>query len=287
LVLVFILVLQVLIYFIFIEPIITQWGASKEEISMSMVGDNDNLNITSTRAIQIDANKHIVWQLLMQLGANRQGFYSYDFIEHELGNKAQYQTINKSKNTNLKVGDIVHGSRNKESALSVYNFPVLYVKPEESLVLENWGTFLVKSVNEKQSRLIVRTQENKSTNLWTSFKNHLIIPFHYIMERRMLLGIKMHSEQSNKFSPMSDLLWFGLVTSLFCLILLFFFILKGVFFQIIITSFFAILWQVIVFLFEPIYLYSAVLLVIMCFMLKAKSKKKLSFSIEHSKKNIL
>ncbi|ADG92866.1 hypothetical protein Arnit_1207 [Arcobacter nitrofigilis DSM 7299] len=267
LVLVFILVLQVLIYFIFIEPIITQWGASKEEVSMSMVGDNDNLNITSTRAIQIDANKHIIWQLLMQLGANRQGFYSYDFIEHELGNEAQYQSLNTSKNTNLKVGDIVHGSRNKGSALSVYNFPVLYVKPEESLVLENWGTFLVKSINEKQSRLIVRTQEKKSVNLWTSFKNHLIIPFHYIMERRMLLGLKMHSEQSNKFSPKNDLLWFGGVVSLFCLILLLFFRLKGILLKIIITSFFAILWQVIVFLFEPIFLYSAVLLVVICFIL--------------------
>ncbi len=267
LVLVFILVLQVLIYFIFIEPIITQWGASKEEVSMPMVGDNDNLNITSTRAIQIGANKHIIWQSLMQLGANRQGFYSYDFIEHELGNKAQDQSINKYKNTNLKVGDIVHGSRNKGSALSVYNFQVLYVKPEESLVLENWGTFLVKSINEKQSRLIVRTQEKKSVNLWTSFKNHLIIPFHYIMERRMLLGLKMHSEQSNKFSPNNDLLWFGGVVSLFCLILLLFFRLKGILLKIIITSFFAILWQVIVFLFEPKFLYSAVLLVIICFIL--------------------
>ncbi len=64
----FISAIHLLIYAVYLKPIITTWGASKKEISMPLAGDDKNLKITSTRAISINAKKADVWKWLMQLG---------------------------------------------------------------------------------------------------------------------------------------------------------------------------------------------------------------------------
>ncbi|RXJ89023.1 hypothetical protein CRV01_10410 [Arcobacter sp. CECT 8983] len=230
---------------------------------MQMLGDNKSLPITSTRAITINASKNTVWQLLMQLGAKKQGFYSYDFLEENLKSK--------EKNADLKIGDIIHGSSKEDGRLSSYNFKVLDIDPKDAIVLENWGTFLLKSKNKDQTRLIIRTQEIKSTNLLTAFKNELIIPFHFIMERRMMLGIKMEAEQNKSpiLSFNKDLLWLaGVVLSSF-LILLIFIVLNSTFYKILISSALGTIWLVIVFLFNPVPMYIVVFL-LACFYLLIK-----------------
>jgi hypothetical protein len=256
LIVIFILLLQVLFYFFFIKPAIIEWGASKQEVSMEMVGDNEKFEITSTRAILINTPNHIVWKWLMQLGANKQGFYSYDLIEQKFENRKT--NLNKHIIKNFKVGDIIPGSIEKESSLSTYSFKVLYIKAEESLFLENWGTFLLKSINEKQTRLIIRTQEIRSTNLLTIFKNDVMIPFHFIMERQMLFGLKLQSEQTGyaKLSHNKDILWLVTVFVSLCLIVLLFFIVKSVVIRILISTFLGFLWMYIVFILDPIPLYS-------------------------------
>ena len=230
---------------------------------MQMLGDNKSLPITSTRAITIDASKDIVWQLLMQLGAKKQGFYSYDFLEENLKSK--------DKNPDLEIGDIIHGSAKEDGRLSSYNFKVLDINPNDSIVLENWGTFLLKSINKNQTRLIIRTQEIKSTSLLTAFKNELIIPFHFIMERRMMLGIKMEAEQKKNpiLSFNKDLVWLVGVALSFFLILLIFIALKSTFYKILISCLLSIIWLVIVFLFNPVPTYIMAFLLV-CFFLFIK-----------------
>ncbi len=92
-----------------------------------MLGDDKSLPITSTRAITINTSKDVVWQLLMQLGAKKQGFYSYDILEENL----------KNKNIDLKIGDIIHGSAKEDGRLSSYNFKVLDIDPKDAIVLNN------------------------------------------------------------------------------------------------------------------------------------------------------
>lgn len=149
-----------------------------------MVGDNKALTITSTRTILINASKTKVWQWLVQLGADRGGFYSYDFIENALGDKTRTQKLIKPKFKTIKTGDLIRGSINKNGGIVPYNFRVLYVKLKDTFVLNNWGTFLLKKVDNHQTRLIILTREPGHTSLLTKIiANYIIVPLHYIMER--------------------------------------------------------------------------------------------------------
>lgn len=279
LIIIFITLLQLLIYDLFLKPIITTWGASEKEISMPMAGDDKALTITSTRAISIDASKPDVWKWLIQLGADRGGFYSYEFIEKALGYETHHQDLIKPKFKEIVVGDLVRGSINEKSSLIPYNFRVLYVKPEETFVLDKWGTFLLKEVNTRQTRLIIRTQEVEASNQWLKVANYIAVPLHFIMERRTLMGIKARVEAGENIhlSQSKDIFWFsGIVLSgiLICILV---FTGRGIIQSIIMPSIFSSCWLLTLLLFNPIPLYSVFLSVIMCgyfvSIIKTRSRK--------------
>ncbi|TAK71820.1 MAG: hypothetical protein EPO11_10870 [Gammaproteobacteria bacterium] len=251
-------ILQLSIYDLFLKPIITTWGASKEEVSMRMVGDDKNLTITSTRAISINASKSDVWKWLIQLGADRGGFYSYDFIEKAMGYKTRHQDLIKPEFKKIETGDLVRGSIDEKSSIIPYNFRVLYVKPEETFVLDKWGIFLLKEINSRQTRLIIRTQE--------AVANYIMIPFHFIMERRTLMGIKARAEagENVQLSESKDVLWFSAIVLSGFLICFFIFIARGFIQSIIIPFIFSLLWSCSLLLFDPTPWYSMSLLLVIC-----------------------
>jgi hypothetical protein len=267
LIIVSILLLQLLIYVLFLNPVIGTWGASKSETSMPMAGDDPALMVTSTRAILINAPQHIVWRGLMQLGADRSGFYSYEFLENALGYKTRYPDLTTPQFKDLKVGDIVRGSIDEKSSLIPYNFRVLYIKPEDTFVLQNWGTFLLNNVNSQQTRLIIRTQEAKNSNSVIRFAHYIFVPFHFIMERRTLIGIKVWAETGKNvsFSQSKDILWFANIIVSWLLICFLVFIGRGFIQSVIIPVALSISWLLVVLLLNPIILYSAALLLISCF----------------------
>ncbi len=266
LIIIFITLLQLAIYDLFLKPTITTWGATKQEVSMPMAGDDKALTITSTRAITINAPKSNVWQWLIQLGADRGGFYSYEFIEKILGYKTRHQDLIKPEFKQIVVGDVVRGSIDEKASIIPYNFRVLYVKPEETFVLDKWGTFLLKEVNSGQTRLIIRTQEVAGSNPWSKVANYIAVPLHFIMERRTLIGIKARAEagENIQLSQREDILWFsGIVLSglLICVLV---FIGRGITQGIIIPCVFSSCWLFALLLVNPIPLYSIGLLFIMC-----------------------
>lgn len=266
LIIIFITILQLSIYDLFLKPIITTWGASEEEVSMSMAGDDKRLTITSTRAILINSSISDVWKWLIQLGADRGGFYSYEFIEKALGYETRTQNSIKPKFKEIAVGDLVRGSSDEKSSIIPYNFRVLYVKPEETFVLDKWGTFLLEAVNSRQTRLIIRSQEVENSNPWLKTANYIAVPLHFIMERRMLMGIKARVEagENIQLSQSDDILWFsGIVLSGF-LICFFVFLGRGIIQAIIIPTVFSSLWLFALLLFNPTPLYSIGLLLVMC-----------------------
>jgi hypothetical protein len=263
LILIFLSLLQLTIYNFYLKAVITTWGASEHEVFMSMAGDDKNLMITATRAILINAPQAEVWQWLIQLGADRGGFYSYDFIEKMLGYDTRHQDIIKPEFKEIKVGEIVCGSINEQRSIIPYNFRVLYVKPQDTFVLEKWGTFLLIKVNDQQTRLVIRSQESKTSNPWIKIANYIAVPLHFIMERRTLMGIKERAETGPgiKLSQTQDIVWFsGIVLSGF-LICVLVFIGRRIFQSIIITSVYSTLWIFSIFLFDPIPLFSIGLLI--------------------------
>ena len=219
-ILVFMALLQLAIYDLILKPIITTWGATEAEVSMGMAGDDSRLKISSTRAIQISAEKSEVWKWLIQLGADRGGFYSYYFIEKAMGYETRQQQNITAEFTQLVVGDLVRGSIDQQKSIIAYNFRVLQVKPGEEFVLDQWGSFALTQVNSRETRLIIRTQAAPGQNQWLQAAHYISVPLHYIMERRTLMGIKARVEAGENvlLSALADKLWFtGKSFSLQCL----------------------------------------------------------------------
>ena len=216
--------LQFGLYLLLFNSNSSAWGATEEEVAMTMEGDNIAPFITSTRAITIDAPVANVWQWVMQIGADRGGFYSYYFIEEAMGYITREQQIIKAEFNDFVVGDVVRGSIKEEKSLIVYRFPVVSVKHEQYLILENWGTFLLKKIDDKQTRLIVRTHGRESDNILFILLHKVEVAMHFLMERRTLMGIKSRAEagESPAFDETADKYWFtGVVLSamMICLII--------------------------------------------------------------------
>ena len=163
---------------------------------MSLPGDTavPSPSIASTHAITIDATVDSVWPWIVQIGQNRGGFYSYTVLENLLGCQMKNAERIHPDWQNLDQGDIVQIHP---------KFPPLLVKEIETnhcLVLWqqtsfNWTwTFALKRCESNQSRLLVRTRI--FSDRWTV--SLLLYPImtvgHYVMERKMLLGIKRRSE---------------------------------------------------------------------------------------------
>lgn len=60
------------------------WGATKQERLQALPGDKQlpTVDLSSTRAVTIDAAPEKVWPWIAQLGQGRGGFYSYDWLEN-------------------------------------------------------------------------------------------------------------------------------------------------------------------------------------------------------------
>jgi hypothetical protein len=208
LILLLIISLQIIVYAIFLRPLLLTWGASKNEVKMPLVGDNLAPHISSTRAITINAPISEVWKWLTQLGADRGGFFSYSFIEKALGYEFRPADITLDFQ-DMEVGRIVPGSLDESKSLIKYNFPVVAVEPGQSFVLKDWGAFVLKKINAKQTRLIVRTHGQELSGLKRIIDDFMGTPLHYIMERRMLMGFKARAEAGAgvRLSSTADNLW--------------------------------------------------------------------------------
>jgi hypothetical protein len=66
---------------------IPTWGATDDEIARSLPGDEltTHPNLRWTNAITVDAAPEDVWPWIAQIGDARGGFYSYTFIENQVG----------------------------------------------------------------------------------------------------------------------------------------------------------------------------------------------------------
>ncbi len=76
-------------YFVAIRPAQLRWGATAEEVTRAIPGDElvPSPTFCATRAITIDGSAAKIWPWLAQMGYDRAGFYGYDLIEN-LGSRS-------------------------------------------------------------------------------------------------------------------------------------------------------------------------------------------------------
>lgn len=102
------------------------WGATSDEISGAVVGDDiiPNARVSATRCITIAASPDEVFPWIRQMGFGRAGWYSYDWIDN-LGKRS-------ARFVNPSWQDIVSESLVPAGAIS---FIAKHVEPPTTLVL--------------------------------------------------------------------------------------------------------------------------------------------------------
>src|SRR2546422_155339 len=94
------------LYFRVLRPMQLRWGATDDEVQRALPGD-DNVpqpTFNATRAVTVDAQPEEIWPWLIQIGAGRAGWYSYDLLDN-LGHPSAERIIPEFQQ--LAVGDLI------------------------------------------------------------------------------------------------------------------------------------------------------------------------------------
>lgn len=178
-----------LLYAFLIRPWHLRWGAEPEDEQRELPGD-ELLPKNGTRilhAVTIDAPVEQVWPWLAQIGQDRGGFYSYEWLENLAGCEMHNADRIHPEWQHRELGETVH--LHPAGGLKVTVF-----EPGRALGLERWGTFALEHLGNDRSRLIARGGVPSGVAA-AAYGVLMEIP-HFLMERRMLLGIKKRAERS-------------------------------------------------------------------------------------------
>jgi hypothetical protein len=169
------------------------WGATPEEERASLPGDEFAPRITSTRAVTIHAPVEQVWPWLVQIGQDRAGFYSYDLLERLALADIHNADRIVPEWQHLAAGDTVRLA-SKRIYGDVPLLRVLAIEPCQYLVLEHWGAFVLRPIDERTTRFLARTHADPRGLLGRVAELFVYDTVHFVMERKMMLGIKARAE---------------------------------------------------------------------------------------------
>jgi hypothetical protein len=187
------------------------WGAGAATADCSFPGDDlvARPRWAWTHAIDIDASAEAVWPWVAQIGADRAGFYSYQWLENLVG-------------CQIRNADEIHPDWAHRAGGSLLLHPkvpplqivavedgrslIAYMAPTQSLsrggpapgtrwMAASW-LFLVQSRGADRCQLISRYRCATSNDLASrlQFGAAMIEPISFAMDRRMLIGIKQRAE---------------------------------------------------------------------------------------------
>ncbi|HSE26570.1 MAG TPA: hypothetical protein VLB68_33185, partial [Pyrinomonadaceae bacterium] len=144
-----------------IRPWHLRWGATDEEVQEHLIGDElaPSPKLKATHAITINAPATDVWPWLVQMGQTRGGFYSYTWLENLVGCHMRNADEIDPEWQELKVGDKVW-LHPKAPPVEVHN-----IEPGRAIVLKGWGAFVLQPIDEKTTRLIIRSQGDYNPDL--------------------------------------------------------------------------------------------------------------------------
>jgi len=192
-------------YLTLLWPWMISWGATKEEQKKSLPGDDlvPQANIQTTKGLTIKARPEAIYPWLLQIGVDRGGMYSYDWLENLFGLKVH--TVNRivPEYQNVQIGDFWRFTP-KDYILNPG--PGLYVRELQAnrAVLLSFGMEnKPDDANIDSWQFVLEPQANGSTRLLLrsrmKMKPELPIKLTYfiqfIMERKMMIEIRKRAEQ--------------------------------------------------------------------------------------------
>jgi hypothetical protein len=175
------------LYVLVIRPWHLRWGAQPSDERRPLPGDElfpkDGTQIL--HAVTIDAPVAQVWPWLAQVGQDRGGFYSYEWLENLAGCQMENADRIHPEWQHRELGETVH--LHPAGGLRVRVF-----ESGRALGLKGWGTFALEPLGTDRTRLIARGGVPPGAAAM-AYGLLMEIP-HFLMERRMLLGIKQRAE---------------------------------------------------------------------------------------------
>jgi hypothetical protein len=191
------IVVLALLYWFPVRRWFNRWGATPDEIARAMPGDEVIANPTSgaMQAVTVDAPPEDIWPWLVQLGYQRGGLYSYDWLDRLFGfldRPSATRVLPEFQH--LAMGDEIpwgHGE----------TLTVAAIEPSRSLVLDYRGhgmewvwQFGLYPLDANRTRLVTRGTERYRKTLVARLGMLVMEPAAFIMTRRMLLGVKQRAE---------------------------------------------------------------------------------------------
>lgn len=192
----------------FLRDARSHWGIDEKTAALPYPGDHlvPEPRWSWTHAIEIEASAADVWPWIVQLGADRGGFYSYQWLENVAGCK-------------LRNAEAVHRDLALQEGSALVLHPempamdVVSLVPERAIVAHavadpearargrawvdaSWA-FVLEPQGEGRCRLVSRYRVATSDDVATlaAFGPALLEPIGFAMDRRMLMGIKERAER--------------------------------------------------------------------------------------------
>ena len=161
-------------YLLIGRPRLRRWGATDDEVTDPQPGDAlvPHPAIESTWAVTVNAPASAVWPWLAQMGQDRGGFYSYDWLENLAGCRLRNADRIHPEWQQRTVGEIVPLHPMAGLKLTIFEPGAVYA-------LEGWGAFILDPVDEHTTRLITRSRVPSG---WPAFTYAWLMEIpHFIM----------------------------------------------------------------------------------------------------------
>lgn len=198
------------IYAVLLRPRLLRWGATKEEVKRPYPGADliSGGKRGATMAVTIEAPPAQVWPWLVQMGYDRAGYYSWDYLDN-LGRPSEARIHPEWQK--LAVGD-------RLTAMGRNSWTVAALEPEHFLGLRAsfdlsgrpfdpagprprfytdslWG-FLLESLPGDRTRLVVSGYWALRPSWLQPLATFFVLePTHWIMQMRQFANLKRYAER--------------------------------------------------------------------------------------------
>jgi hypothetical protein len=192
-----------------LRMLVDELGAAVADAARALPGDEllPRARFAKTHATTIEAPVDRVWPWLVQMGARRAGWYSFDFLDN--GRKPSAERIIPELQA-LAVGDIIPALPNTSEG-----FAVLAMDAPRSLVLGDpsllpggtrpagappqkttWA-FVIEPIGTAATRLTVRARAEYALDPKMAIMAPLLGVAHEVMERRQLYNLRRRAEAAS------------------------------------------------------------------------------------------
>lgn len=187
------------LYGLLVRPRTLDWGSTPEERRAPLPGDDvipEAVTVT-TRAITIHAPASDVWPWVIQMGQDRAGFYTHNWVERLLQSGIPDVHEVHPDWQHLEPGDLMR--TNRDMGGKPMGWPVVAIEPGRSIVVRSKsmpvGTyaFILQPIDATSTRFVVRDSAVWKRREWL-FKVLVYEPLHAYMETGVLQGVRQRAE---------------------------------------------------------------------------------------------